>query len=99
MSSRKRTRKITEQRAKAPTTLTTGLFTLGQVAEMLGCSVATVKRRVRSGMLPAFVDGRLVRVREVDLARYVAEHVMTRSPSGTVAAAGLPLPPGARLWD
>ncbi len=32
------------------------LLTLRDVAGELGCSVATVKRRVRAGVLPAFVD-------------------------------------------
>lgn len=80
---------------------TVRLLTLSEVAEQLGCSVATVKRRVQAGALPTFVDGRLIRVREVDLARYVAERVAARRPS--TLASGRPasraLPPGSRLWD
>jgi excisionase family DNA binding protein len=81
--------------------MTGRLLTIGQVAERLGCSIVTVKRRIRSGALPAFVDGRLVRVREADLTRYIAERV-TRHPGFAVsasAASGRTLPPGSRLWD
>ena len=76
------------------------LLTLREVAVELRCSVATVKRRVRDGALPTYVDGRLVRVREDDLRRYVAERVCRRSRAGAPAvAAGRTLPKGARLWD
>jgi len=76
------------------------LLTLGQAADRLGCSVSTIKRRVQAGALPAFVDGRLVRVREDDLRAYVLEHLKrrrTRPPLATVA--GRELPRGARLWE
>lgn len=80
--------------------MTGRLLTLAEVADALGCSVATVKRRIRSGVLPAFVDGRLVRVRDSDLARYVAERVARRSSGRPVlAGAGSRLPSNARLWD
>lgn len=77
------------------------LLTLRQVANELGCSVATVKRRIRSGALPAFVDGRIVRVREADLTRYVAERVSrrTQAEAACQSVAGRTLPPGSRLWD
>lgn len=76
------------------------LLTLREVADEFSCSVATVKRRIASGALPAFADGRLVRVREADLARFVAERVTRRSsPSPTGAPAGRVLPPGERLWS
>ncbi len=75
------------------------LLTRGEVADELGCSVATVKRRIRSGALPAFADGRLVRVRETDLQRYVAERTVRRAHGLELAASGRALPPGARLWD
>jgi excisionase family DNA binding protein len=77
-----------------------GLLTLKQVADLLGCSIATVKRRIRAGALPAFVDGRLVRVREADLARYIAERVARRGAAASSGAmSGRTLPPGSRLWD
>lgn len=79
--------------------MTTPLLTLAEVADELGCSVATVKRRIRSGVLPTFVDGRLVRVREVDLRRYVAERVARRSTRPRAELAGSKLEPGRRLWE
>ena len=76
------------------------LLTLHETALELGCSLATVKRRVRDGELPTFADGRLVRVREDDLHRYVAERVARRTGTAPVAAAaGRTLAHGARLWD
>ena len=74
------------------------LLTLRQAAQLLGCSIATVKRRIAAGSLPAFKDGGLVRVREDDLRRYVAERV-ARAAAGRPAATGSTLAPGARLWD
>jgi excisionase family DNA binding protein len=75
------------------------LLTLQDVAHELRCSVPTVKRRIRSGALPTYRDGRLVRVREDDLRRYVAERVCRRSQTSDRAAAGRALGPGERLWD
>jgi excisionase family DNA binding protein len=75
------------------------LLTLGEAAQALGCSVATVKRRVRSGSLPAFRDGRLVRIREDDLRRYVCERVARATAAGPTVTAGSTLAPGKRLWD
>ncbi len=74
------------------------LLTLPQVAARLSCSVATVKRRIRSGALPAYRDGRLVRVRKLDVDRYVAERV-TRSASERKPLVGVVLAPDERLWD
>lgn len=76
------------------------LLTLREVAGELRCSVATVKRRVAAGELPAFHDGRLIRIRRDDLGRYIAERV-TRSSSWlpSAAAFGVALGPGERLWD
>jgi excisionase family DNA binding protein len=75
------------------------LLTLSEAAGELRCSVATVKRRIRSGALPAYRDGRLVRVRAVDLRRYVAERVTRSTPGGWGQRAGVTLRPGERLWD
>jgi hypothetical protein len=61
--------------------------------------VTSVKRRVAAGELPVFRDGRLVRVREADLRRYIAERTARRASSPAAAAAGHALPEGARLWD
>jgi excisionase family DNA binding protein len=75
------------------------LLPLPEVARQLSCSVATVKRRIRSGELPAYRDGRrLVRVRALDLDRYIGERV-TRGRSGTRSWAGVTLRANERLWD
>ena len=75
------------------------LLTLEEAAGRLGCSVSTVKRRVQDGALPAFIDGRLVRVREEDLRRFVLERVKRREARPVAALAGRALPSGGRLWD
>ena len=75
------------------------LLRLSDVAVELDCSVATVKRRVREGALPAFRDGRIVRVRESDLTRYVLERVVVSARGDATAATGRALAKGARLWD
>ena len=75
------------------------LLTRAQVANELACSVSTVKRRIRGGELPAVVDGRLVRVREADLRRYVLERLTRANGGRPVELLGRPLPAGARLWE
>jgi excisionase family DNA binding protein len=74
------------------------LLTLYQVAEELGCSLSSVKRRVKAGKLPVFVDDRLVRVRRVDLQRYVADRVSRATPTKP-RVNGKKLPHGSRLWE
>jgi excisionase family DNA binding protein len=56
-------------------------FRLDEAAEVLGVSTRTLKRRIAAGELPVFVDGRVRRVRAVDLERYVAERVRVRRRS------------------
>jgi len=74
------------------------LLTLGEAAQALACSVATVKRRIAAGELPVVVDGRLRRVSEDDLRRYIAERTCRRLPGGgTRPAAGTTVV--GRLWD
>ena len=75
------------------------LLTLTEVADLLGCSVATVKRRLATGALPAFRDGRVIRVREDHLSRYIAERVQRQVGGEVPATRGRTLPPGTRLWD
>jgi excisionase family DNA binding protein len=78
----------------------TGLLTVDQAAERLGCSTATVRRRIASGALPVFRDGpQFVRIREDDLRRYIAERVTRASARSSTPAAGVTLAAGARLWD
>lgn len=80
--------------------MTSRLLTLSQAADELGCSKRTVRRRIEDGSLSAFRDRGLLRVRAVDLERYVAANV-TRAVlrRAGVQAAGVVLPVGARLWD
>lgn len=76
------------------------LLTYSEAAGQLGCSVSTLRRRVGTGDLPAFVDGGLRRIRDDDLRRYIAERVRRCSSSqATIATPGRTLPKGARLWD
>jgi excisionase family DNA binding protein len=73
------------------------LLTLTETADLLGVSVATVKRRVRAGAVPVFRDGKIVRVRECDLRRYVTGRIETRRAPALLAI-GVDLHPGERLW-
>lgn len=75
-------------------------LTLVEAAERLQVAQRTLRRRVASGLLPAFRDGRIVRIREVDLDSYVAANI-TRSALNRrgVRTSGVVLPPEARLWD
>jgi excisionase family DNA binding protein len=75
------------------------LLTLVEAADELRCSVATIKRRIHAGELPAYRDGRLVRVREDDLRRYVAERVHRVTIAPRVRGAGRAIRKGERLWD
>lgn len=47
------------------------LLSLNDSAEILGCSVKTIRRRVDAGELATIRDGRLVRVHPDDLDRYI----------------------------
>ena len=75
------------------------LLTLAEAADYLGCSTATVKRWIAAGSLPTFRVGRVVRVREQDLERFVALHTASRAGDAPATAAGVTLEAGARLWD
>jgi len=57
--------KILEKQSMVP------LLRLAEVSAILGCSVKTITRRISSGDLPVFRDGRMVRVHPGDLARYI----------------------------
>jgi excisionase family DNA binding protein len=48
------------------------LLSLAETGDRLGCSLKTLRRRIRAGELPVIRDGRLLRVHPADLARYVA---------------------------
>jgi len=76
------------------------LLSFSEAAGELGCSVSTLRRRVRAGSLPVFEDGGLRRIREDDLRRYIVERVRRRASSpAAIAHPGHTLPKGARLWD
>jgi excisionase family DNA binding protein len=47
------------------------LLTEADVSKILGCSVRTVRRRIKAGELAVVRDGRMVRVQPEDLNRYI----------------------------
>lgn len=53
-----------------PTKNTVPLLTMSQIAERWQVSIETVKRRIRSGQLPALKLGRSVRVSPTTLVAY-----------------------------
>lgn len=76
------------------------LLTLAEAADELRCSVATVRRRIQTGALPTYRDGRLVRIRDDDLRRYVVERVCRRVTAAELdRPGGRRLREGERLWD
>jgi len=48
------------------------LLKLHDVAEILGVSPKTLRRRIDAGELPVIRDGRIVRVHPRDLERYIS---------------------------
>jgi excisionase family DNA binding protein len=78
--------------------VTAKLLTVQDVAERLAVSPRTVKRVLASGELPVVRLGRAVRIREEDLRKFLAARTCAQG-SGTVAAGGVTLRPGERLWD
>ena len=49
------------------------LLNLAQTAEVLDCSVKTLRRRIATGDLAVIRDGRLLRVHPDDLQRYIQQ--------------------------
>ncbi len=47
------------------------LLSLSDTADVLGCSLKTIRRRVKAGELATIRDGGLVRVHPEDLQRYI----------------------------
>ena len=74
------------------------LLTLRQVADELGCSLRTVKRRRHEGAFTVFKDGGLGRVRRSELRRYLAAGEQ-RGGERCAPAQGVLLRPGERLTD
>ncbi len=48
------------------------LFTVEETAKLINASSKTIYRRIRTGELPAYRDGRILRIHPNDLARYIA---------------------------
>jgi excisionase family DNA binding protein len=61
---------MTERR---DTMLPARLLSLPEVADRLGCSIRTLRRRIATGELAIIRDGRLIRVRPEDLERYIQQ--------------------------
>lgn len=51
------------------------LLTIKEVAEALHACERTVRRRINAGQLLAVRDGRMVKVRPVDLRAYIAARI------------------------
>ena len=47
------------------------LLTVDDVAEVLGLSTKTVRRRIHDGDIPAHRPGRAIRITETDLLAYI----------------------------
>jgi excisionase family DNA binding protein len=70
------------------------LFTTGEVAKMLRVHPRTVQEWIRSGTLTAVRYGKLLRIRQVDLATF-GEVLNPRTPDGAADASPSPAPAGA----
>ena len=77
----------------------TRLLTMHQVAELLCVSLRTVKRLLARGELPVVRVGRLVRVREDDLRRFMANRERVCVGPGASRGDARSLGSGERLWD
>lgn len=77
----------------------TCLLTLPEAAAHLAVSPRTLRRWVAAGLIPAFRQGGVVRLRELDLDRFIAERMAIPTPAGADPTAGRSLEPGERLWD
>jgi excisionase family DNA binding protein len=72
-----------------------GLLTLDQAAERLAVSPRTLRRWISSGLIPAFRQGRVLRLRALDLDRFIAERVSAAAPAASAGPWGWPpLGPG-----
>jgi excisionase family DNA binding protein len=49
------------------------LLTLEEAAGVLNVSLKTIRRRIDAGELAVIRDGRIIRIRPEDLARYVSQ--------------------------
>jgi excisionase family DNA binding protein len=53
------------------------LLTIAEVARVLNQSEKTVRRRIARGELTVFRDGRIIRVRPIDVRTYIAQRTGT----------------------
>ncbi len=58
----------------------TALHTIPAAARILGVSERTIHRRIHAGTLPAFRDGRIIRIRDTDLSAYIEAHTTKPPP-------------------
>ena len=70
------------------------LFTTGEVANMLRVHPRTVQEWIRSGMLTAVRYGKLIRIRQADLATF-GEVLNQHTPPLSADASASPAPAGA----
>ncbi len=59
---------------KPTTDLPDHLLTVEETADVLNTSTKTIYRRIKTGELPAYRDGGILRIHPDDLARYIATH-------------------------
>jgi excisionase family DNA binding protein len=50
------------------------LLTIEEAAGVLNVSPKTIRRRIRAGEMAVIRDGRIIRIRPEDLARYLSQH-------------------------
>lgn len=61
-----------EAARRGPGTPLPQLLSLADTAQLLGCSLKMLRRRIAAKELPVIRDGRLVRVHPDDLTRFIA---------------------------
>lgn len=67
------------------------LYTKKEVAEILSCSVATVHRRINDGTLKAVKNGRIVRISESELDRFLhSEPIPVKEESAQLTGKSMP---------
>jgi len=49
------------------------MLTIGEAADALRVSPKTIQRRIAAGQLSAFRDGRMLRIPQPEIERYIAE--------------------------
>ena len=70
------------------------LYTTGEVARLFKVSQRTVQMWIRVGDLPAMRYGRILRIRETDLAAF-GEGLNQRPPAASADTPPVPTPAGA----